>query len=244
MRNFLCFIVLLFVSFLNAQFLKVEYNRINLSGFNNNNFSDEFKKIIKEKSMEPSQEILYYANGNSFYKTFPKDPIERVKSRITEGNTTNIQRERYVNKETKIYHIKGDVGVYQYLKYGDEEFYHKDNLKFEKIDYKSETQIIEKYICNLVEITMNNGLIYKIWYTENLPISSGPLGFVNFPGLVLKIEAPSFVIYAIKISNETKESDVEKVNPRLKIYTGKEFEDKMIEIRKKASIPTKTEIRL
>ena len=39
----------------------------------------------------------------------------------------------------------------------------------------------------------------------------------GFPGLILKLEAPTFVIYATKISDDLKKDDVEKMDSKLPI---------------------------
>ena len=77
-----------------------------------------------------------------------------------------------------------------------------------------------------------------------MPISAGPFGFSSFPGLVLRVESPDDVITAVKISNETKLSDVEKMNPKLKVYRNEELNKKLEEVRELRSKGTKEEIRL
>jgi GLPGLI family protein len=86
--------------------------------------------------------------------------------------------------------------------------------------------------------------IYKIWYTEDIPIVAGPNGFNVFPGLVLRVECDIFVLTAVKISNDGKLSDIEKINPKLKIYKNEELDAKMKDVMERVGKTSTEEIKL
>lgn len=149
--------------------------------------------------------MLYYYDGNSY---FTKD----------DSSLLGKQKQEY-------FKIKNQVGFYILKDFIVEEFYgyYPDN-NFE-IEYRNETQIIENYTCKLAIVRSSNE-INKVWYTEEIPISTGPFIYNNLPGLVLKVERPNYLCYATHISKDIVENNIKKMNPDLKIYQGEELEIK------------------
>ena len=217
--------------------LKVEYEMVkkihNIPGLENSNVNSAIREKILQSMRTPEKQILYYKNGTSFYKNIdvlPEQVVDRNEVKESENKTvtrtvkTKILPVRY-------YQSKGDTGIYAFHNFNNESFYSDDKPIWKKIEYKKEIQKIDDFDCKLAEVTLSNGEISKVWYTEQIPISIGPLNYHNFPGLVLKVEAPTFTVYATKVSNDAKDSDIEKKDPKLKIYSGEEWAKKKEEMR-------------
>lgn len=241
--------VLLFCNLIYSQYLKVEYQKIDLSTHKLNGVSKEFQDKINQNNKVAQTSFLFYAEGNALFTTVPKDSFtNNAGDKRKDEKTVIHKREVFKGTEIKIYTPKNTKGIYVYYNFPDikDEFYGYADTKFSKIDYKAATIVIDKYLCKLVEVSLEAvpEKTYKIWYTEDMPISAGPFGFSSFPGLVLRVESPDDVITAVKISNETKLSDVEKMNPKLKVYRNEELNKKLEEVRELRSKGTKEEIRL
>ena len=246
-------ILLIFIiccySFLSAQYLKVDYERTDLIDVNLSGVSKEFQDKVNENRKVPQKFVLYYADGNAFYKSIPRASFSHnAGDTRKDENTVVHKREVYKDDELKVYYKKNDKGIYGYYNFPDlkEEFYGYKESKFSKIDYKNETIQIDNYPCKLVEVSFEHmpATIYKIWYTEDIPIVAGPNGFNVFPGLVLRVECETFVLTAVKISNDGKLSDVEKIDPKLKIYKNEELDSKMRDVMERVGKTTTEEIRL
>jgi len=229
-----------------SQYLKVEYEQYDRANIEDASLSKEFNDKVKEVLKKPKTFFLYYANGYSFFKSIPRKSFTNNAGDLKEGNNSIHNREIYGEVELRLFHYKNDNGTYNYHFFPNlnEEFYGYKDSKFAKIEYKDETINIDKYLCKLVEVSPDSINNYKIWFTEDIPVSAGPYVFNSFPGLVLRIEAPNYTITAIKISNETKEADVEKLNPKIKVYKNEDYDKKMQQIREEQSKPTTEEIRL
>lgn len=230
-----------------GQYLKVEYEKTELQDFESPTMSKEYNQKVNLARKIPQKNFLYYANGNSFFKNIPRATfIHDAGTKQIDDSNKETKKEIFKDVEIKIYHIKNEKGSYQYQSFPrlNDEFYGYIEMNYKNIEYKDDILMIDNYHCKLVEATLINGQITKIWYTEDIPVSTGPFGFNTFPGVVLRIEAPSYTMTAVKVSNEAKESEVEKINPKLKIYKGEEFTKKMQEIREINSKPTIQEIRL
>ncbi|WP_407484133.1 GLPGLI family protein [Elizabethkingia meningoseptica] len=228
--------------------LKVEYEYVvKPNGINNSRRTEAFQKTFEEQSKIPEKQILYYYKGNMFYRNFEKPEIIINGENSKEGNTTTRYKERMTFPVFRFYKNKGDENIYELRTYPKvEQFYHYYKPTWEQINYKDETIKIDKLECKLVELIQKNGKVIKVWYTEMLPINAGPLGYYNFPGLVLKVETDTYVCYATSINNHATEKDIEKLDVKLQVYSGNEYDKKVKEIRDFLSKPSETrrEIKL
>ncbi len=243
---FLSFFLLHFIFAQDA--LKVEYDYVvKPNGVNNSRRTEAFQKTFEEQAKIPEKQVLYYYKGDMFYRNFEKPEIIINGERSKEGNTTTRNKERMTFPIFRFYKNKDDENVHELKTYPKvEQFYRYHKPIWVKIDYKNETTKIDKFECKLVELTQKNGKIIKVWYTDMLPINAGPLGFYNFPGLVLKVETDAYVCYATSINNNATQKDIEKPNAKLQVYSGEEYDKKVAEIREFLLKPSETrrEIKL
>ena len=241
--------VITFGSIYRAQYLKVEYERTDLHDTKLSGVSQKFEDKVNANRKIPQKFVLYYADGNAFYKSIPKASFSHnAGDTRKDENTVLHKKEIYKDDELKVYYHKKDKGIYGYYNFPNikEEFYGYKESKFSQIDYKEETIQIDNYPCKLVEVSFEHmpATIYKIWYTEDIPIVAGPNGFNVFPGLVLRVECDTFVLTAVKISNDGKLSDIEKINPKLKIYKNEELDAKMKDVMERVGKTSTEEIKL
>lgn len=229
-----------------SQHLKVDYEKSDINEVGFKESTQEFRDKVNAAIKKPQRFSLYYADGNSFFKSFPRNQITHNAGDTEENGNKRHNREVYKESELKVYHNKNENGTYGYYAFPNinEEFYGYTENKFARIDYKDETINIDHYLCKLVEVSFDNITTHKVWYTEDLPISAGPFSFNSFPGLVLRVENPMYTITAVKIGNDAKETDIERLNPKLKVYKESDFDKKMKEVREEASKPTREDISL
>ena len=219
MKKFIFAFSFLIINFSIAQNLIVEYDLIrNTTTSDNPNYSEEFKEKILEREKKPEKYILHYADGQSYFESLPIPDVKNERAPQIMGPNKVYQTEISTVRQVKVYREKGSDFYFQYIIKDEREAYDKSKFSPTNQNYKDETQTINKYHCKLVEINNPKGEIVKIWYTEDLPISAGPFRYANFPGLVLKIEATNFVMYATKVSSNLEKVEVEKINPKYPIY--------------------------
>ncbi|MBC7555699.1 MAG: GLPGLI family protein [Chryseobacterium sp.] len=227
------FLFLIFGLLLKAQYLQVNYSVIRESSVSTSkNFSPEMKKKLLEDEKKPAEFRLFVAHGNSYFTALPREIVSN-QTDTSKGKSVYSHIETVIVDPVKIYRLNGDEKNYAYHKVDDYEFYSFDKLDTKAVTYREDMQIIENYLCKLVEVTLQNNQIIKIWYTESVPLSAGPFSYNSFPGLVLKIEAPSFVMYATEVSNKAKEEDVKTINKKLPVFSGEAYRNKMKELNDK-----------
>ena len=219
MKKVILFLLFVFYNTINCQqTVKVVYEtisnpKISLNGAENisESMKEEMKTKVLQQAKQPKKFVLYYYNGDSFFQrelSEDKSVLEKQK----------IEYFRLKNKEGIF--LLNDFKVEQF--YG---YYPMDNVT---VEFINETQTIENFNCKLAIYKIGN-TINKVWYTEEIPISAGPYNFFKVPGLVLKVESPNFLSYAVKISTENNKDSIKKMDSNLKVYSGEELKVKINE---------------
>lgn len=215
----ICFLLALSLTVLTkAQSVRVDYDlKRNTTISTEKNLSDEFREKILESEKEAEKYVLYFVNGDSFFKSLQTKEIQHENAPVKSGGNTTTLVETSVKQPVKVFKIKGEDKYYGYKNVDGDEFYKVSQIQFNSKKYKDESEKIDKFICKLAEVTNSSGNVVKVWYTEDLPISTGPFAYGDFPGLVLKVETPTFVIYATKISENVNGNEMEKMNNKFHI---------------------------
>ena len=219
MRNILIiFLFICFGLFKSQETIKVIYETINnpkISFNSQENLSEsmkeEFKMKVIQKAQEPKKFTLYYYKGNSFFQ-----------------RDTDLKNNSSEKQKIEYYRLKNKDGIFLLNDYKVDEFYGYYPMNNVSVEFANDTQTIENFNCKLALYKIGN-TISKVWYTEEIPISAGPYNYYKVPGLVLKVESPNFLSYAISISKDCKESDIKKMDSKLKTYEGEELNEKINE---------------
>lgn len=96
---------------------------------------------------------------------------------------------------------------------------------------ENETTTIDGYQCykasqQFYNKLSRNYITYIAWYTPEIPVSYGPLGFGGLPGLILQLEYKKKIIKAEKIILNPKSVSLERL-PKVSVITGDEYNQKM-----------------
>ncbi|WP_418646442.1 GLPGLI family protein [Tenacibaculum insulae] len=170
-----------------------------------------FLKFNKQKSLFKVQDLMYtpkdkflrFSIGAEGKGLYYNSFTERLRERNTFGEIFII---KYESLEWKLKNVSKKIGNY--------------------ICYKAET--IEK-------VKTRNGIIdYKIvaWYTPEINVSFGPIGFSGLPGLILELERNNVRYFSTNIIlNPQKKIAIKKPN-RGKLITEEEYRDMLIKSRK------------
>lgn len=246
------FFLILCVTFSMAQdVVKVQYERISktssvqVSGNIDNLPEDVKKQLLESSKNSKSLYTLYYTEGDSFFGDLSKKEEKEIFVKTTTSDTENKSVISSTVQRTipfELYHKKGEKGNYVYRNIFDEEYYEYTEPNWKSVEYTNESEKIDNFECKLVKITDSNNEVFKVWYTEQIPISAGPFVFYSLPGLVLKVDAPRYTIYATAVSTDVEKTDMKYPNPKLKIYRDTELEKKKQEFSQPKVI--KKEIRM
>ncbi|WP_345165952.1 GLPGLI family protein [Algibacter aquimarinus] len=210
--------------------LKIDEKKVN---------SDMQKQIQEQLKRQFQQEYTLNFNRNeSYYKQNekldrPSPPSSSgITIKLNQGSDIiyrNIKENRYANKTE----ISGKI------------FLIKDTLQPKKWELVNETKYIGEYACfkavfkedyttktiteegNYEDVTKER--VVTVWYTPQIPVSSGPGDFFGLPGLVLEVNDGKLTLVCTKIVlNPEKEFEI--VEPtKGKEVSQKEFDS----IRKK-----------
>lgn len=154
-----------------------------------------------QNAKKPEKYVLYYDDGNSF---FQRDPNVKLSSR---------------GQKTEFFRLKDKKGIYKLSDYIVEEFYGYYPMDNVSVEFTNETQTIENYTCKLALYKIG-GDESKVWYTEDIPISAGPYNYYQVPGLILKVESPNMLCYAVNISKNIDKKNIKQMDSSLLVYEG------------------------
>ncbi|QBJ86329.1 GLPGLI family protein [Chryseobacterium gleum] len=219
-KHFIIFVLILSSFIYGQQSIQVTYETINKPKINYNGFTlsqnqkEEIERQVLQNAKKPEKYVLYYDDGNSF---FERDPNEKLSPR---------------EQKTEFFRLSNKKGYYRLRDYIVEEFYGYYPVDDVSIEYTDEKQTIENYNCKAA-LYKNGDIVSKVWYTEDIPVSAGPYDYYNVPGLILKVESPNILCYAVNISKKVDKKEVKRMDSALKVYEGDELKRKIAEGREK-----------
>jgi GLPGLI family protein len=139
---------------------------------------DSYKKT--EKQFKILQSTLYFSDQKTLFK-----PTEDL----------SVQNQFFSNSAElkQINTVYSDCNSGQQIiqkKVFEETFLVKDSIRH--IDWKmtSETRDIAGYTCRRANAIVMDSIYVVAFYTEQIPVSSGPEGFAGLPGMILGIALP------------------------------------------------------
>ncbi|NHN25204.1 GLPGLI family protein [Flavobacterium jejuense] len=218
---FIAFLLFFQLSYSQSEItLKVQYNE----------FIAQHPKIVMKNIG-----ALYMSKDFSFYKV---EPIEsEKKSEIEDGQTIILDSnekdflfsEIIVNNKEKT--LTETLYENLFLK---KHYAVKENLSVMKWEILDDEKKINNYLCKSAQITFR-GRSYTAWYTEQIPIFSGPWKFNGLPGLILSVSDKKGIykweVKSITYPYKGKEIDLKKINinnPKFKSISYKDFDIKRI----------------
>lgn len=141
--------------------------------------------------IEKSAQLIYDTSKNSsYYFEFENENIN--KENITEDEPGTVTKTIVIYPKIKVKtnfidHNKRIILSSESINFDDRIFKVSENLKTLKWDLTSkETSKIADFLCNKATINFR-GRNYVAWYTDKIPIASGPWKFRGLPGLILEI---------------------------------------------------------
>lgn len=230
----LTFIVIIFSNYLLGQNLKIKYceNRI-IKSDKLSEMPLEIKQIALKKNyyiltIDSNNGISYYAN-DSLTKNIEgqfenenkneNDGIVEITTTKTTTNIRNIEKFYYKN-------INENIMLFEFFN-GDQLFQGNDVLQNWNWEITEEQKTIEGYLCKKAKSNWL-GYDFTAWFTEDIPVNSGPEKFDGLPGLILYVGTPYYEYSAISI--ETINNNVEISKPNFqgnKTYTLSEIKTVM-----------------
>ncbi|MFD1614665.1 GLPGLI family protein [Gelatiniphilus marinus] len=180
------------------------------------NSTDRIKKLKEE--LQLMEFTLQYNKINSYFKK------ER-----------NIPKHKFINKIATII-IGAPSDFYQNLALKKSSYNTTINNKLYEIDHNykmkgweltTESVIIEKYTCYKAILKEYNNRTESYfetvaWYTPDIPVGFGPIGYGGLPGLILQLQYKKSIFTATKIVLNPTKVKIEKPKQGKKISVGEQ----------------------
>ncbi len=174
---------------------------------------EQMKAIVPQ--FRTSKFELNFANNQSIYKVQEAEPD--ITETTGNGNFTmrfgGANAEYYKNFTTQKQVEKRELA--------DKDFIVEDSIHHINWKLMDETKTILGYNCKKATGKTERGSDVEAWYTEDIPVSSGPEVFNGLPGMILQVDInkEEFVTTAVSIEKtaDKKElkapSDGKKITP-------------------------------
>lgn len=214
----LTFIVLIFSNYLMSQNLKIKYceNRI-VKSDKLSEMPLEIKKIALKKNyyiltINSNKGISYYTNDSltkniegQFENEKRNENDDVIEITTIKTNTTIRNIEKFYYKD-----ISKNIMLFEFFN-GDQLFQGDDTLQNWNWEIIEEQKTIEGYLCK--KATSNwLGYNFTAWFTEDIPVNSGPEKFDGLPGLILYVGTPYYEYSAVSIETIYNNVEISKPN--------------------------------
>jgi GLPGLI family protein len=164
---------------------------------------------------------LYFNKEESLFSSTPKIDVENSLQYKIAVNFLKANSVYY-------YHLKNNHFIRKTEAYGEDFIINTPNYKW---NLSSEIKMIGNYICEKATTTHviknSKGTFYHeviVWYSKQIKVPFGPLGFNGLPGIIVQIEFQNFRYVLSKIDlNPTLPLIIEKPKKGI-IVTKEEFD--------------------
>ena len=151
------------------------------------------------KAMVPqfrtSKYELNFADNQSIYKIQEQEPD------ITENTGQGNIVMRFGGADAEFYKNFSTQKQVEKRELGDNDYIIEDSIRHINWKLVDETKILLGYNCKKATGKTERGSDVEAWYTEEIPVSSGPETFNGLPGMILQIDInkEEFVTTAVSI---------------------------------------------
>lgn len=211
---------------------------LNSSPVPNSTIKVEYDEIVTfiPQIVNNDKGVLYVSQNESYYNTLfdNTSSIDKIdnESIVVPASDAEYFSEIYIDRKQKTLteNLFERVVLKKHYSVNEE----IPNMKWKLINEKKK---INDFLCKKAQTTFR-GRTYVAWYTEDIPISSGPWKFNGLPGLILSID-DNEEIYKWRVKSITYPFkgtfDLTKVKMRMKKFSKisyKDFDTKIINAQK------------
>lgn len=152
----------------------------------------------QEASVALAQSYKY--KYSLYINTETNESIYKLDTLIRENVPVGKEKVRFMVNNNLDYVVRDANGAYfKYEKIFQREFYSEGGLKDIDWDITNETKMISGMNCRKA-VSKKKAFYITVWFTDDIPISSGPVNFFGLPGLVVWSEDFSWTTEIEKVA--------------------------------------------
>jgi GLPGLI family protein len=232
MKKILFIFILLYFTNCFSQTIEVTYTERKVMSEEKKSQIPEFmrEEVLKSKKFK-----LIYSEGKSKYYNFEKNQDTIIETVSTSENIIDsldlvqvtTKRSSLTVKDTDKYYYKDYIKNEMLFEFYTAQrfFYGKDSLLNWDWKITNEFRKIDAYNCKKATSNLY-GYEFTAWYTEDVPIQTGPEKFDGLPGLIIYVGTPYFEWVANNIIYSEKNINIEKpIFNKQNTVSMKEFND-------------------
>lgn len=177
---------------------EISYKSIFVKGEDSKTDTEFAQKIIREVNLMTF--LLSYNKSESFFEKLPHIPFDNFSAKLATV-TTNSVSNWYQDPSKKQSYYNWDIKGKTYL------VVYENKMGGWKL--LNETKKIENYTCYKAVLREQSDRTLKeydviAWYTPEIPVPYGPIGYGGLPGLILELKYKQAIFIADKITLNPK----------------------------------------
>ncbi|MEP6947809.1 MAG: GLPGLI family protein [Ginsengibacter sp.] len=156
---------------------------------------------------------LNFADNESIYKIQEEEPD------ITENTGNGGIVMKFGGANAEYYKNFATQKQVEKRELGDKDYIIEDSLRHINWKLVDETKIILEYHCKKASGKTERGSEVEAWYTEEIPVSSGPETFSGLPGMILQVDInkEEFLITAVTVDKSADKKELKAPSKGKKI---------------------------
>lgn len=194
------FIILLFfvANQVFAQLGKITYKSIYFDDPTVKKDKDFKTKVARE--INDMEYLLIYDSKQAYFEKLPHVPHDKFMAKMATGiSYSNVNWYQFPKEKQSYHNKKIKDSIYR--------VYYKERMTGWKLH--NETKEIDGYTCykatiDYVHFYTERKFTIEAWYTPEIPIPYGPIGFGGLPGLVLQLKHSHVIFVAKKVTLNPK----------------------------------------
>ena len=171
--------------------------------------SEMMKQMVPQ--YQESKMVLFYSEDATLYQNVEDEDVSEEEITHTSGNTQMKIEIDMTREEEKTYTDLKNKNVVETKELMGKVFLIKSDMKASawKITDESEEILGMKCMKAVASDTSNHT---EVWYTPEIPVSSGPMGLGGLPGLILKVSAQDGIMTLTASENEFRKLKKSEMN--------------------------------
>ncbi len=142
---------------------------------------EHFKAMMKE--MGKSEKVLYFKGKETLYEDYDG----KISNEVSGGSDGMEFQVVMVKPESKVYQNLAKKEVIRQEDFMGKKFLIKEPIEKRKWKIGKEKETILGYQCQKATLKVDT-TTHTAWFTTELPLSTGPHGYGQLPGTILKME--------------------------------------------------------
>ena len=171
---------------------------------------EQMKRIRKRMEMASKQKmVLVFDSTESLFRNFDQEKDGNGEQTWESDDGHMRMRFRMSRPDNEIYANTATKKLVEMTEFMEKKFLIREDLETIPWKITGEMEVIMKYPCQKATWQKNDSTLIEAWFAPQIPVTSGPKGYGQLPGMILKLRMGKFGLVAKEADfTPPKEGDI------------------------------------